>query len=158
MCLMFGLLVRLNKIYRDISLDSWTFFMLLSDTLEVNNLSTHESIMRVIISCCPTLDFHHPGTPVTARFDPNYFTQHIILLDAHMQSWHGCEYPYHWGFECTKCFMHSALKLSLEPVTCKEALFKRCFNTRWQCPPLSMPSREVSVVATRSPDQTGLCG
>lgn len=49
-------------------------------------------------------------------------------------------------------YAHCAKAFFRKPVTCKEALFRRCFNPRWQCPPLSVPAREVSVVATRRPD------
>lgn len=34
-------------------------------------------------------------------------------------------------------------ELSLDSVTCRRAFFKKCFNPRWRCPPLSVPSRGV---------------
>lgn len=68
--------------------------------------------------------------PVPACLDPNHcFTHRIHKHDtfAHMQEreeWLADIYSnnhmyYHWGCESTKCFMHTVLKLSLDPVTCR---------------------------------------
>lgn len=93
-----------------------------------------------------------PHGPVPARFKSRsvFLATHLVIGHDILLTYrtrNGCLliFTRRRGFERTKRFMHTALKLSLDPVTCKEALFKRCFNARWQRPPLSVPSPPVSA-------------
>lgn len=131
----------------------WHFMrQTLNQQISMNNLWQLLSYFRIC------RDFHPCRTPIPSlhiliRINNSHNTLfYEMLYYAHMQEAGTAHLLIHRrGFECTKCFPPSVLKLSLDPLTCKEALFKRCFNSRWQCPPLSMPSCEVSVVATRRP-------
>lgn len=73
----------------------------------IPGLIMYHSLRRVWPCNCTTLTEHQ------------YFTQHIETLDTCFHQ--GLVLAYDRRFRCT----HTALMLSLEPVTCKEALFQK---------------------------------